>query len=277
MNYQIENWFTEVETLDYSDYWNNEAQDMNKIWWVLGGDFSKMETYLESISAISQLEECVQAAKNIFGKSLQGVGADLAAGNLWATPHLLRLGAEKVISVEYSRHRLLKLGVAVLEHYGVSTQQALLALGDFHQLKLPDSSLDFVFMSQAFHHSETPRKLLDEIYRALKPTGIVIITGEHITKPGVLKGLLQPIKFFAARFLPLSIQHKIFNKPMFNNAELILGRTSDFIDKDPVLGDHYFTDAQYKRLFQQHGFEFICLRKPQWKSQAFVLTPKKGF
>lgn len=273
MKYQIEDWFTEVEKIEYSDYWNNESQDVEKIWWILDGDFSKMEKYLESISAISQLEECVQTATKIFSRTLQGIGADLAAGNLWGTPHLLRLGAEKVISVEYSRHRLLKLGTVVLEHYGVLEQQALLALGDFNQLNLADSSLDFVFMSQAFHHSETPKKLLTEIHRVLKPEGIVIITGEHITKPSLIFYLIQPLKFFFSKLVPIYIQNKIFKYPL-QNIEFWLGRNSDFIGKDEILGDHYFTDSQYKRLFHQNGFEFICLRNSWWKSQAFVLIPK---
>lgn len=273
MRYQIEDWFTEVEKIEYSDYWNNEAQDAEKIWWVLDGDFSRMEKYLEAISAASQLEECVQTAMNIFSRNLQGMGADLAAGNLWGTPHLLRLGAEKVISVEYSRHRLLKLGIVVLEHYGVSEQQALLALGDFHQLNVADSSLDFVFMSQAFHHSETPRKLLKEIQRVIKPNGIVIITGEHITRPSFKAYLLQPLKFLISRVVSPPLQKRLFSRTL-QNPEFWLGKTSDFIGKDEVLGDHYFTDSQYQRLFHQHAFEYICLQRAEWHSQAFVLIPK---
>lgn len=275
MKYQIEEWFSDVEKLEYSDYWNNEKQDAEKIWWVLDGDFSKMENYLVSIHAISQIESCVNAAKKTFSRNLQGTGADLAAGNLWGTPHLIRLGAKKVISVEYSRHRLHKLGTVVLEHYGISTEQALLALGDFHHLLIDDASLDFVFMSQAFHHSETPKRLLAEIRRVLKPDGIVIITGEHITKPSFFRYFIQPLKFLFSKIVPNNIQKKIFKHPLQNN-EFLLGKTSDFIRKDEILGDHYFTDEQYRRLFHQHGFEYICLRQPNWHSQAFVLIPKKG-
>lgn len=273
-SYPTESWLSQSENLEYSDYWNDEMQEMEKVWWVLDGDFSRMENHLTDIHAVSQLESCVLAAQRFFARSICGIGVDLAAGNLWATRHLLRRGAQKVISVEYSRHRLLKLGNAVLEHYGISPEHVMLVLGDIHHLHLPDSSLDYVFMSQAFHHSETPNRLLIEIQRVIKPQGLVIIIGEHILSPTLFTYLLQPLKFVVSRLISVGTQQKMFGHTI-QGTDLWFGQ-SDFVGKDDILGDHYYTDSQYKRLFYRHAFEYVCLRQTDWESQAFVLIPKRG-
>src|SRR5262245_15285992 len=91
--YPVENWLNDTEALAYADYWNDEAQERLKPFWILDGDFGKMERYLASIRLIDELEACVAAGRTYFGRTLRGIGCDLAAGNLWAEPHLFRLGA----------------------------------------------------------------------------------------------------------------------------------------------------------------------------------------
>ncbi len=269
--FRYEEWLSEGEKIEYSDYWNDEAQEMSKEWWILDGDLSKMETYLEKIHAVTQLEACVKAAKIYFQRKIKGIGVDLAAGVLWATHHLLRLGAKVVYSVEYSRHRLLRIGPAVLEHYHVPETKTILVLGDFNRLNFSDNMLDFVFMSQAFHHSNKPRELLREIYRVLKPTGVVIITGEHITELKLSDYVCQPLRFIIGRLLPKIIQQKLFGHKIV--AHGFWAGQNDVFYIDNVLGDHYYTSKQYERMFQEEGFVYHCLRSCDWSSQAFVLVP----
>jgi SAM-dependent methyltransferase len=269
--YAFEEWLSEVERVEYSDYWNDESQDINKIWWVLDGNFSKMEEHLKTIHAVSQLNSCIEAARKHFHREFHGIGADLAAGTLWATPHLLASGAEKVYSIEYSRHRLLTVGPAVLEHYQVSPLSAVLVLGDFNRLNLADATLDFIFMSQAFHHSEKPRELLGEIKRVLKPDGIVILTGEHIAEPGLIEYVRQPVRFLLAHWLPSAIQERLFGHRLQANG--FWPGAGEVYSVDHVLGDHHYTNVQYKRLFTGAGFQYQCLRDRSWHSQAFVLIP----
>jgi len=42
-----------------------------------------------------------------------------------------------------------------------------------------NESIDFCFCSQAFHHADDPQRLLNEIKRVLKPSGIVLMIGEN--------------------------------------------------------------------------------------------------
>ena len=182
--FEVQYWLlpSDIKQMEYSEYWNNEEFEKNKAWYVLDGDFAKMAKHLEDAGLAHQLQQCLTFLKNTLNQPLRGVGADLAAGNLWVIPYLIKEGkVEKIYAVEYSQHRLLKLGPKVLQHYKVPQDKVVFCLGSFYQLKLPNHSLDFVLLSSAFHHADRPHSLLAEIQRVLKPDGRCLIIGEHIT------------------------------------------------------------------------------------------------
>lgn len=270
--YPMVEWLSATERVEYSDYWNDETAEREKPFWILDGDFVKMERYLSSIKLVQQLEECVAAARQQWGRELRGTGCDLAAGTLWAEPHLLRLGSvDKIYCVEYSRHRLTEIGPAVLEHYGVPPEKIVLALGDFHRMQLTGAALDFVFMSAAFHHSDHPDQLLQEIRRVLKPDGLAIFIGEHIADVRWKHYLTQPIKFLVARLMPKDLQRRIWGVVFDTNSKL--PNEKERLVTDDELGDHFYTKRQYQDMFSRAGFSHIDLRRPRWHYQAFVLCP----
>ncbi|MBI5032973.1 MAG: class I SAM-dependent methyltransferase [Chloroflexi bacterium] len=265
--YPVEEWLNEAERIAYSDYWNDETAEREKPFWILDGDFGKMERYLAGTSLVQQLEECAAVLRQQFGRTLHGVGCDLAAGTLWAEPHLFRLGnVEKIYCIEYSRHRLLKLGPAVLEHYNISPEKIVLALGDFHRLKLQDGAVDFVFMSAAFHHSDAPEQLLREIRRVLKPEGVVILIGEHVADIRWKHYFTQPIKLLVARLVPKRWQRRIWGIVFETNSLLPNAQSRQIVDDG--LGDHDYTLSQYAKFFSGAGFRYQCLRGRSL--QAFV-------
>jgi ubiquinone/menaquinone biosynthesis C-methylase UbiE len=47
--------------------------------------------------------------------------------------------------------------------------------GDVTNIELPDNSFDFVFARFLFQHLPDPKRVLEEIYRVLKPGGVVAI------------------------------------------------------------------------------------------------------
>lgn len=127
-----------------------------------------MEVYLKKSGLVDDLYNSIMIAKK-YGIKINGIGVDLAAGNLWAIPHLNKLGDfEKLYCLEYSRHRLFKLGITVLNHYSVPCEKTILVYGNFYNLHLPDKPVDFLFLSQSFHHAENPDDLLKEMRRVLK-------------------------------------------------------------------------------------------------------------
>jgi SAM-dependent methyltransferase len=234
----------QLREVSYADYWNDERIESEKEWWVLDGDFERMEDYLERTGLSRQLDAAVDLAALRRGRPLRGAGVDVAAGNLWAVPRLLARGASCVYAVEYSSHRLQKLGPAVLRHYGVARDDVVLCLGSFYDLRLPDGELDFVLMSQALHHADDPGRLLVEARRVLRPDGVILVIGEHVVHD------LGALRRVAAAVLRRS-------RPA----------------NDPVLGDHFYSDDEYERLFVGASFAWERLDHRSRHFQGFVLTP----
>jgi len=203
---------------------------------------------------------------------LRGVGIDLAAGNLWAVPCLFKLGKiEKLYCLEYSKHRLTKIGPKVLQYYNVPMEKVVLVFGSFYNLHLEDNTLDFVFLSQALHHADRPDELLSEIYRVLVPDGIVVIIGEHKIKYFTIY-IKNTIKFFISIFISEKLQEKIFGKTF--KAKGLFPHSAQLLQPDSVLGDHYYTFGEYDDMFLRHGFQMKHLRNFNSQFQSFVLLKK---
>lgn len=254
--YPVQVWLEEqdLKNVEFSTYWNDEQAEKGKDWWVLDGDYSRMESYLERTGTLAALQRCISKAKEL-GRPVHGAGADVAAGVLWAVPYLVSAGAEKVHCIEFSQHRLLKLGPAVLEHYGVGLDQAELCLGSFYDMQLPESSLDFVLLSTSFHHASRPRDLLAQVRRVLKPSGSVLLFGEFAaTRPSIGGVARYVAQAFCSR-MPKGVQKGLAGK--------VFPKTSwwpDFDElnppDDPIMGDHYFSLDEYNAFFKEAGFSW---------------------
>jgi len=250
-----------IAQVEYAGYWNDESVEEDKQWNVAGGDFAPMEHYLEETGLVADLRAVLEA----LGRPLAGTGADLAAGTLWATPHLLEAGAEHVVSVEFSRHRIAELGPKVLEHYGVAPGQATLALGSFYELKLDDASLDFVFMSQALHHADDPVRLLRETARVLRPGGAALIIGEHVLGPGhYARGATRTV----VAHMPKALQQRAMGRVLEPHSNPIV------LPPDPVTGDHYYSPRDYRRMFEAAGLAAKPVRRPGSPIQGFVAVSR---
>ncbi|MBN2012323.1 class I SAM-dependent methyltransferase [candidate division KSB1 bacterium] len=270
-DWNIEKWLSdsEIAEIEYSDYWNDEEKEKNKEWYILDGDFTKMEQYLQKNRLAQSLQQCIEALKNDFKRQFEGVGLDLAAGNLWAARYLFDLGViEKLYCVEYSKHRLLRIGPKVLDYYNIPKERVVLVQGSFYNLHLPEKSVDFVFMSQAFHHADNPVKLMEEVRRVLKPNGIVIIIGEHIVAYRI-KYIKHAIKFIISGF-PEYLQEFLFGNTF--NVKTLIAKTNEVLPPNPVLGDHFYTDRAYKHMFSQHGFKIRHFKNHNSRFQSFLLV-----
>lgn len=257
-NPKTENWLQKGETpnIAFQEAWNDRELERKKAWDVSQGDFAKMQEYINSQQLLEQIAACVSALKEKDIK-ISGNAVDLAAGNLWATPQLLKAGASHVHCIEFSQHRLLELGPLVLQHYGVRSEQVTLVLGSFYDLKLPNASQGLVFMSQAFHHAEDPKRLLKEIRRVLRPDGVVIIIGEHFFKTWRVyaKYYLRQIRQLASLRLPV-----------------IFPTDKELMPPDLTLGDHYYCTYRYIQLFKEAGFKVeVQLGFKETLQQSFVL------
>ncbi|MGL1862851.1 MAG: class I SAM-dependent methyltransferase [Pseudodesulfovibrio sp.] len=271
LKYQIESWISEEEaqSIQYSEYWNDEKLEKEKQVFYVEDQVDDLEKHVLETGLQADIESCAQRVSRESLMPVGGVWVDLAAGVLWAVPHLLKqFGLDKLICVEYSKHRLTKIGPQVLEYYAIPESCVSLVYGSFYELKLADDSIDFVFMAQAFHHAEDPMRLLAEIKRVLKPGGVVVIVGEHVVN--VCRAYVRNfVKVALYHLLPFTVQKLIFGKkitsfPFFPTVQ-------EFFPPDTELGDHYYSRGQYRRMFSQYGFSFSRIRGQCDGMQSFVL------
>lgn len=266
----IEYWLTDDKNIEYYDYWNDEENEKNKEWYILDGNFAKMEHYLEKTRLPDDLKACVDILKVDFKRELKGIGIDLAAGNLWAVPHLFSLGKiRKLYCLEYSKHRLLRIGPKVLDYYNVLKDRIILVYGSFYDLHLDGNSIDFVLLSSAFHHADNPGKLLSEISRVLKQDGVAIIIGEHIINL-YRTYFKHAAKMVVSIFVPKSLQKRLFNKIFQVNR--LFPKPIELFPPDPVLGDHYYTNREYQSMFSQYQFRVRRLKGKKSPFQSFILV-----
>jgi SAM-dependent methyltransferase len=262
-----ERWLTdaEVRDIEYAQYWNDVEAEREKPWNVADGDFAKLERYIDETGLRDDLQACLR----VIGRPLSGSGIDLAAGTLWAAPHLLAAGdVQRLYCLEFSRHRLLDLGPRVLSHYGVDQQRIVLAYGSFYELRLPDDELDFAFLSQAFHHADRPDALLAELRRVLRPGGVAILVGEHVIRA-------RDHALYFARMLASLAPRGVRRRVPGADREIrrtLRPRAQDIFPADPVLGDHVYDRADYDRLFRAAGFSWRAVRRRRGHYQGFVLS-----
>src|SRR5437667_11331680 len=240
-NYRVEYWSSEPEIVStaYFDYWNNKEIEKLKPWHVLESGFAGLEQHLKKTGLVRQLEQCLDRAAQL-GHAVHGVGADLACGVLWTTSLILkRIGSiSKVYGVEYSTHRLLEIGPIVLRHYGVEADKVVLCLGTFYKLRLPDESVDFVILAEAFHHADEPGRLLAEIRGVLKPSGVVLIVGEHrIPSAAVVYGRNSE-KCIGTRVLPKMAQRWLFGTMTI--AVSLFPSLEELVGTDRAIGAEYY-------------------------------------
>lgn len=272
-DYFFDQWLDEnmIRSLPSGEFWDNEEEETSKEWYILDGNFEKMENYIRSRRLVEQLDDCIAYLRQ-HGNELSGIGVDLGAGNLWAEPHLLKnTGVEKIYAIEFSRHRLLKLGPAVLRHYGVRPDQVVLVVGQFEDIRLDDASVDFIFMSAAFHHAACPTRLLAEMKRVLREGGTVILIGEdYQTRAQMLKRHI--LRYLASR-LPIALQLRFFKRPVVSKS-LFCGWQGLKIE-DPVVGDRMYYPHEYRQMFSRGGFRYKMFRSGS-DACAFVLSRLAG-
>ena len=223
----MEHWISESELKDiaYANYWNDEEIEKRKSNHILDSEFAYFEETLLKGGLPYDLKKCIDYLKNYQNRRLEGIGMDLAAGYLWAAHYLFKLGnIDQLLCVEYSQHRLFQVGPKLLEYYQIPIDKITLIFGSFYNLHVEDNSLDFVLLSQALHHADNPLALLKEVYRVLKPNGILIIIGEH------------KINFFTAH-VKHYIKYIITKFITTNNQKLFFNKTFNITSRVPKFGE----------------------------------------
>ncbi len=241
----------ELAAVPTSTFWNDEETEKAKAYYVVEGDPEKLLAYLRDSTYLEQYEAVVRFAGEI-GHPVKGIGVDLAAGVAWTTALLSRLPAvERIVAVEISRHRILKLAPVVTQVLDGDAAKIVRAVGSFYDIKVPDRSVDFCMMSQAFHHADAPHGLLREARRVLKPGGVVLVIGEGTISAGQV--LVKRVKNVVKMMLPASLYG---GPPVYK----VWPSFQELFPPDLEGGDHYYRDGDYRTMFADAGFDLYALR-----------------
>jgi ubiquinone/menaquinone biosynthesis C-methylase UbiE len=232
---EVQRWLSdeEIARIYTAAYWNDVDAEKSKEWWIEDRDYARCLGYLHDSRLMQEYRQAEEFIREIPGDKLR-VG-DLAAGIGWTSALLSKLDeVAEVHAVDISVHRIERLFphcVSMLDGAGGKIRRYL---GSFYDLKLPDGYLDVVFLSQAFHHAERPLQLMMECDRVLKPSGRLIMVGEHNIRA------LQMIR----RFFKVLLQQR-----------KIVANFRGLYPPDPVLGDHYYRHTDYHFLFDAMGYD----------------------
>ncbi len=126
------------------------------------------------ISDIEKLFNFVE--KNFLKKKIEGIGLEVGAGPAALSSILAKKQAvEKIYALEVCEPIVEFLMPKVSRYVlGESDNKIVGVVGDFDNLELPDSSLDFIFDFFSLHHSSNLETTLKECGRVLKPGGFVL-------------------------------------------------------------------------------------------------------
>jgi SAM-dependent methyltransferase len=125
---------------------------------------------------VDELTKFLETLNALFlNGGIKGVGLEIGSGPGTFVAALARLPqVTRVYGVEACESIVKELMTKVVRGIaGENEDKVVGAVADFDNLELPDDSVDFVFDFFSLHHSPNPAKTLREIYRVLKPGGII--------------------------------------------------------------------------------------------------------
>jgi SAM-dependent methyltransferase len=171
---------------------------------------------------------------------------DLGCGSGWLTAMLsARPEVSRVIAMDLSPRLLETVLPTVLDQLGGRLAIVERICGVFTPLPVEDGSLDLVVMSSAFHHSDAPDALLDELRRVLAPDGCLVLLNE--TPWSRLSMLNFTVRTAATALLNLLASDHVRRRPGH------VASTHALYDSE--LGDRTYTRAQWRDLARRHGFD----------------------
>lgn len=177
-SYKLISWIEEdqLSSIRTSEYWNNSKIEKNKVFHIAKGQIEKLHDNQHLNDIYDHLSSILDSER----LSSLGNVLSLAAGTCWLEGRILSERDFKYFTgVDFSKHRIHGLGPIVLGEYNLDPENCELVFGSFLDLKMDDKSQDVIILSQAFHHTNEPVKLLQEVKRVLSDQGIVVIVGEH--------------------------------------------------------------------------------------------------
>jgi ubiquinone/menaquinone biosynthesis C-methylase UbiE len=111
-----------------------------------------------------------EKAFSVAGLETGKMAADIGAGSGFMTEGLIRRGIQ-VIAVDQSETMLAEMKRKFIGLQGIDYR-----VGEAERLPISDETVDYVFANMFLHHVESPSTAIKEMFRILKPGGMMVIT-----------------------------------------------------------------------------------------------------
>jgi SAM-dependent methyltransferase len=132
----------------------------------------KKWSYLDYTKA----KQLIKLIHYYVGNKFRGKGIELGAGTGLFSSILIESGLQEIYALEivpaFTTHVIPKVAEYYLNH---NSNNVIPVLGSFDDIHLPNDSIDFAFEYDAFHHSNDLSITFNEIYKKLRPGGILIM------------------------------------------------------------------------------------------------------
>lgn len=110
--------------------------------------------------------------KDLSGKKMLEVGC----GNGDFSNYLAVNNNADILGLDFSTESI-KIANQKKEVFGAKTSSFM--VGDAQNISLPDNSFDIIVSCECLEHIPVPQKMVSEIFRLLKPGGMVVLTTEN--------------------------------------------------------------------------------------------------
>lgn len=108
-----------------------------------------------------------------------GTVVELGAGTCWLSATLAcEHAVQRVVAVEFSRHRLEQLAPIAIAALGAPAAKIERRQADFNAPGLPAGDADLVVTDAAFHHASDPAHLAGVAFDLLRPGGTILLFRE---------------------------------------------------------------------------------------------------
>jgi len=210
------------------------------------------------------------AAETLDWRSLCGEDArvlDLGCGSGWLTALLTREPhVREVVAWDSSPRLLGELLPVTVELLGGVVDKVEPVCGEFVPLLAEDGSFDLAVMSSAFHHSDRPDALLDELRRVLRPGAVLVLLNETPWHPLAMAA-------FGLRTAGAALVNLIGPRSRLRHPGHL---AADHALYDPQLGDRAMTLPQWRDLARRCGWS-ISRRDTGLSSYREHFRPRARF
>ena len=231
--------------------WNDENLERQKPYWIEDVNDTRLLDYLRKDT---NLERCFQDALSFIESELggvRGIAIDLAAGVCWTSAILsVHRRIAKVHAVDCSEHRLFRIAPLVFRQYHAAESKIERELGDLDSFHYPIGSSNLVVFCQALYMVEYPVALLQNVFKALKPDGVLLIACEHI-----------------------EVGPKWYRRPYDTLRLLLRPGVTPRVGAPDLTGRYAYLDPHYRSFIREAGFD---LHIQQLDYSVFKGSPVKA-